>query len=152
MLIKSKHFGEVEIDDNNIIEFPEGIFGFENSEKFVVLYNNTEGKNTFCWLQSLENETIALPMIDPTIFFKDYDPEVAGNSIAKIGELKEEDLKLYTVVVVPEKIEKMTTNLKAPIIINVVTKLGIQVVVEDDKYELKQNLYEQIQSLKKEGE
>ena len=113
---------------------------------------NQEEESAFCWLQSLEKPEIALPMIDPLNFFSTYDPVIAGNSVAKIGELKEEDLKLYTIVVVPEDITNMTTNLKAPILINIKTKKGIQVIVEDEIYELRHNLYDQIQALKQVGE
>lgn len=152
MIIQTKHFGERDIQEEMIVQFEEGIFGFEEYKKFIVLYNNEEGKNTFCWLQSIEEVSIALPIIDPVQYFSDYNPEIAGSYITKIGELIEEDLNLYSVVVVPDQIEKMTTNLKAPIVINIKTKKGIQVIVEDEGYQLRHNLYEQIQKNKGAGE
>lgn len=150
MVIQTKHFGEREIDEANVLLFEEGIFGFDDLSKYVIL-SDGEGGN-FCWLQSLEDTSVALPLIDPVAFYKDYNPEIAADYVAKIGELKEEDLNLFAVVVVPEAIEKMTVNLKAPILINVKTKKGIQVIVEDEEYGIRHNLYEQIQKLKGAGE
>lgn len=152
MIIKTKHFGEVEVKEENILKFDEGIFGFEDSKKFVIIYDNETEGSPFCWLQAIDDEAVCLPMIDPVVYFPDYNPEISGELVGKIGELKVEDISLFTVVVVPEDIKKMTTNLKAPILVNIQTKKGIQVVVEDDEYKIKHNLYDQIASLKEAGE
>lgn len=152
MLIKTKHFGEIEVKEENILKFEEGIFGFEDIMSFVIIYDNEAEVSPFCWLQAIEVEEICLPLIDPINYFPDYNPEIAGELVGKIGELKVEDISLFTVVVVPEDIKKMTTNLKAPILVNIKTKKGIQVVVEDDNYMIKHNLYDQMMLLKEAGE
>lgn len=152
MLINTKHFGEVEIDEANILEFPEGIFGFQDEKRYVILYDNLEGGGPFSWLQSLDVRHTALPLINPMNYFPQYNPEISFKDIEKIGELKEEDLILFSVVVVPENIEKMTTNLKAPIVVNVKTRKGIQVIVQDEDYEIKHNLYNQMKQLQEAGE
>jgi len=72
--------------------------------------------------------------------------------IGSIGELKRDDLEIYTVVVIPEDIKKMTTNLRAPIILNTRTKKGIQGIVNDEEYDIRHNLYDQLQALKEAGE
>lgn len=150
MQIKTKHFGEVEIDESRLITFKEGIYGFEEHKKFVLLCDNDE-KAAFSWLQCLDDADLALPLISPILWFPNYSPEIADELIESIGELKEEDLSIYSVVVVPENIENMTTNLKAPILINVKTKKGIQVIVEDD-FAVKQNLYDQVKLMEEAGE
>jgi flagellar assembly factor FliW len=143
MLIQSRYFGEIEVDDNTIITFEEGIFGFSNYHRFAIIYDN----EFFCWLQSVEDKEVALPMIQTTMIFTDYCPEVDDNMILKIGELNQEDLLIYTIVVVPENIENMTTNLKAPIIVNTKTNKGIQVILNEE-YEVKHNLYDYLKQVK----
>ncbi len=152
MLIKTKHFGEVEIDETNILDFAEGIFGFEDEKRFVILLNQETENSPFSWLQSLGNEAISLPIINPNSFFPEYNPEVAGELVEKIGEPLVEDISLFTVVVVPEDITKMTTNLKAPILVNIKTNKGLQVIAQDDEYAIKHNLYNQIKQLQEAGE
>lgn len=151
MLINTKHFGEVDIDEANILEFPEGIFGFQDEKRYVILYENIEG-GPFSWLQSLDNEHTSIPLINPMNYFPEYNPEISFKDVEKIGELKQEDLILFSVVVVPENIENMTTNLKAPILVNIKTKKGIQVIAQDEEYEIKHNLYNQMKLLQEAGE
>lgn len=144
MLVDTKHFGKIEVDKEHVNTFDEGIFGFSEYHKFTIIHEN----DIFCWLQSIEDKDIVLPMICTPLVFPDYAPEVNDEMILRIGDLKEEDLLLYTIIVVPTDIEKMTTNLKAPIIINTKTKKGIQVILDSDKYEIKHNLYEPLKQLK----
>lgn len=143
MLIETRHFGKIEIEDNSIITFNEGIFGFSNYHEFTIVYEN----EIFCWLQSLEDKDVALPMIPTTLIFPDYSPEIQDELILKLGDLEQEDLILFTVVVVPKDIENMTANLKAPIIVNTKTQKGIQVILDGD-YEVKHNLYEHLNQVK----
>lgn len=152
MLIKTKHFGEVEMDEANILVFNEGIFGFEDNKRYVILFYQEAENSPFSWLQSLEDQELSLPIINPLSYFPDYNPEVSDELVEKIGEPVLEDLNLFTVVVVPEDIKKMTTNLKAPILVNIKTKKGMQVIAQDDEYSIKHNLYNQIKNLQEAGE
>ncbi|MBC7959820.1 MAG: flagellar assembly protein FliW [Vallitaleaceae bacterium] len=151
MIIKTKHFGEVDIEEINILDFPEGIFGFEDATKYVLLYDQEADNSPFCWLQSLDDQAVSLPLINPLSYFPEYNPEVEGELVEKIGEPIIEDLNLFTVVVVPEDIKKMTTNLKAPILVNVKTRKGLQVIAKDEEYAIKHNLYDQIKHLQEAG-
>jgi flagellar assembly factor FliW len=117
-----------------------------------LLYDQGEEGGPFVWLQATESPNTCLPLINPTVWFTDYAPEVEDELVLSIGELDPTALDIFTVVVVPETIEKMTTNLKAPIIINRETKKGRQVIVNDDIYEVRHNVYEQMQFMKKGGE
>lgn len=146
MLIQTKHFGETEIDDQRIIHFQEGIFGFEDQKDFVVLYESEVEGNPFCWLQSITTPYVCLPMIDPLVWFPQYQPELEDDEILKLGELDPNAISVYTVVVVPENLEKMTTNLRAPIVINIETKKGAQIVTVEDHYQIRENLYERIKT------
>ncbi|MCF8020922.1 MAG: flagellar assembly protein FliW [Vallitaleaceae bacterium] len=148
MKINTKHFGEIEIDEERIVEFEQGIFGFEDSKRFVMLYEDEDSKNGLCWMQSVDEAGLSLPVINPMFWFPDYSPEVADEQIARIGALKEEDLNLFSVVVITDNLESMTTNLKAPIVVNIQTKKGMQVIVANEEYQIKHNLYEQMKLMK----
>jgi len=151
LIIATRHFGEVEIDETKIVEFAKGIFGFEETKKFIVLYDGEEG-NPFAWLQAINEKDICLPMVNPMLWYPQYSPDVDDELIANIGELNQDALEIYTVVVIPEDIKNITTNLRAPIIMNKETRKGIQAVVNDDEYDIRHNLYEQLQKLKEAGE
>ena len=148
MKVTTKHFGEVEVDENKIVTFENGIFGFEDQTQFIFFFEDEEAPNGLCWMQSLDDTQLALPVINPIYWYPEYSPEVADEEVSKIGALKEEDLQIFSVVVITDAIETMTTNLKAPIIINHETKKGTQVVCSNDDYNIKHNLYEQMKLMK----
>lgn len=150
--IATRHFGKVNINEEKILEFSEGIFGFEELSKFILLYDGGEEGNPFAWLQAIDDQDVCLPLVNPMLWYPDYSPEVDDDVIECIGELDQSALDIYTVVVIPDKIEKMTTNLRAPIIVNHNTKKAVQVVVNDDEYDIRHNLYDQLQQLKEAGE
>lgn len=146
MKIETLNFGEIEIDENKIIRFQQGIPGFEEEKEFVVVLNEDQD-NPFHFLQSVTNPELSFVIINPFEMFSDYDllvPEIAID-ILKIE--KEEDVIIYTIVVIPEEMEKMTTNLVGPIIINVEQRLGKQVILDDERYSTKHFIFNQDSNL-----
>lgn len=146
MKIETLNFGEIEIDENKIIRFQQGIPGFEEEKDFVVILNEDQD-NPFHFLQSVTNPELSFVIINPFEMFSDYDllvPEIAMDTL-KIE--KEEDVIIYTIVVIPEEMEKMTTNLVGPIIINVEQRLGKQVILDDERYSTKHFIFNQDSNL-----
>ena len=144
---KTRHFGDVEIDDSKVITMYNGLFGFENYKKYVLLYDSSSDEiPNIQWLQSLDEELLALPVMIPTTVVPDYNPVVEDETLASLGEWKEEDVSMLVTVTVPEDIQKMSINLKAPIVINTTTMKGCQVVAENPEYEVKHMIYELLEA------
>ena len=151
MLIKTRYFGEIDVDEAKILTFDDGLIGFENLKKFTLIYNNeTEASSNVTWLQSLDEPLVAFPVINPFYVMKEYNPIVEDEVLIPLGELKEDSTAIFLTLTVPSDITKMTTNLKAPIIINADTKKGCQVIAENPEYVVKYNIYDVIQNMKKE--
>ena len=149
MQITTRFFGDIEIDDQKILHFEEGLIGFENLKKFTLIYNSEEeNSKSIIWLQSLDEPMVAFPMINPFHVMTDYNPIINDEVLDSLGELKEENTALFLTLTVPADITKMTTNLKAPIIINAETKKGCQVIEENPDYVIKYNIYDVIQKMK----
>jgi len=148
MKIATKHFGEVDVDENKIVTFDNGIFGFEEEKQFIMFYEDEEAPNGLCWMQSIHNGDLVLPVVNPIFWFPDYSPEVDDDLVEAIGSLNESDLQLFSVVVIRDQIEDMTCNLQAPIIVNHQTMKGMQAVVKGETYGIRHNLYEQMQKMK----
>ena len=142
MKLNTKNFGEIEIDKEKIILFPEGILGFEEEKQFIII-NNEDEENPFQWLQSVSNPDLAFVIINTFFVYPNYDiviPETAQNKL-KIKD--EKDIIIYSIVVVPEDMEKMTTNLLGPIIINIHEKIGKQIVLDDNRYSTKHYIFKE---------
>lgn len=149
MLVKTKHFGEVDLDENKVITFEDGMIGFEDCKRYTILYNNEEKDgSTISWLQSLDEPELALPVISPLLVMTDYNPIVEDDVLQPIGELTEENIIILLTLSVPSDITKMSVNLKAPLIINADTKKGCQIIAENPDYVIKYNIYEQVKKNK----
>lgn len=149
MVINTRYFGQIDVDDQKIITFEDGLIGFESLKKFTLIYNNeTESSGTITWLQSIEEPMVALPVLSPFYVMTDYNPIVEDEVLHGLGELTEENTAIFLTLTVPSDITKMTTNLKAPIIINADTKKGCQVIAENPEYVVKYNIYDVIQEMK----
>ncbi len=127
MLLNTVRFGEVEIDDSTILNFKNGIYGFEKLHRYAII--NCEETKPIYWLQSIEDTDIALPIIDPFIIKDDYIIDVDDKEFAELGTQKEEHLLVYNVVVLPADITKVTVNLVAPIIINIENNQSKQIIL-----------------------
>jgi len=143
MIIKTMHFGEIEIDEKTIIVFEEGIPGFDDTKKFVIL-NDSENDTPFKWLQAVDEVYPALAMISPFEINMDYEIDVDSNTIDLLGIKNTDDVVIYSVVVIPEDVSKMTANLRAPIIINVANNKGCQMIMDNSSYQVKHYILEEL--------
>jgi flagellar assembly factor FliW len=138
MKIKTKRFGEIEIDPKTKITFPSGLLGFANFKDYVLVDANT--KSPLKWLQSVESPDLAFVVTDPLIFKPDYQIRLYR---ADLEEIKVDDparVAQLVIVTVPKDPGKMTANLKGPLLINTENNLGKQVVLDHPDYDLKYRL------------
>lgn len=151
MQIRTKVFGEIIIDDDKIIHFPNGIIGFPDLTEFTLIHDEEKGTDSIHWLQSIQEPAFAMPVMDPLIVCPDYNPEADDELFNVLGEIKPDELLVLVTVTVPHDLTKMTVNLKGPIIINVSEKRALQIIVEGDEYQVKFPIYD-ILNQKKAGE
>lgn len=127
MLLDTIRFGKIEIDDQSILSFPDGIYGFDEMTQFAIV--NCDETMPIYWLQSVQDGDISLPIIDPFIIKQDYVIDVDDKELTEIQADREDDIVVYNVVVLPKDIAKITVNLVAPMIINTKTNLAKQIIL-----------------------
>ncbi|SDZ32899.1 flagellar assembly factor FliW [Proteiniborus ethanoligenes] len=149
MKLSTKHFGEIDIDEKKIINFIDGIPGFEEEKRFVIIDNPEDGV-PFKWLQSLDETELAFVIINPFIFKQDYEFNIPDQTIEKLKIKEEKDVAVYSIVNIPEDITKMTANLLGPVIINIKEMLGKQIVLDDNRYKTKHFILEEAKAKGKE--
>jgi len=133
MELHTKHFGKIEVEQENIITFPDGIPGFEEEKEFTIIQNPDENL-PFHWLQAINEGDLAFVIMNPFVFRPDYDFKISEGVLKKLKIESKEQISIWTIVRVPEKVENMTANLSAPIVINNEEKLGKQVALENSPY------------------
>ncbi|MBO6208022.1 MAG: flagellar assembly protein FliW [Lachnospiraceae bacterium] len=131
MVIKTRIFGEVTIDDEKMIHFPNGIVGFPELTDFALIHDAEKGnQGGIRWLQSVQEPNFAMPVVDPLVIRTDYNPSVDDELLKVIGD--GDNLLVLVTITVPTDLKKMSINLKAPLVVNVDTRKAVQVVLEDD--------------------
>lgn len=139
MKLNTTNFGEIDIDESALINFEEGIPGFEHVRRFALLQDD---EMIVDWLQGVDKD-VAFPIINPFAIKEGYEFKIPDADIKKLNIETQEDLLIYSIVVIPEDIKDIRTNLQAPIIINAKTKFAKQIIL-DDRYPLRYEFYEKV--------
>ena len=150
MVVETRVFGTLEINDEKIITFPGGIIGFPDLKQFTLLYDETKPQAAIKWLQSLDEPVFAMPVMDPLVVKADYDPMVEDELLKPLGELNPEEILVLVTVSVPSDLTQMTVNLQAPIIVNAENRKAGQLIVDNNggEYPVKFPIYDIIQKSK----
>lgn len=142
MKANTRLFGEIEIAEEKIITMETGMIGFPDMRKFALIYDEEKGSKTAVrWFQSMDEPQVAFPVMDPTAVKPDYNPIVSDEILAPLGDLNDDNSFILVTLTVPSKIEEMSINLKAPIVINIENNKGVQLIVEDD-FPVKYKIYD----------
>lgn len=136
MLINTRDFGKLEIDENEIVSFVQPVLGFEDYSKYILLFDEQIG-DSFAWLQSVEDSDLCFMLANPKLLGWEYKPEISSESLDYIENNIDE---IWLVAVINDDIKKSKVNLKSPIIVNNSKKIAIQVVSEN-KYPVKYELF-----------
>lgn len=153
MVINSRIFGEIKIDEKKIIFFGNGIVGFPELKNFVLVHDEEKGtKAGIRWLQSIEEPGFALPVMNPLDIDATYNPQVDDELLKPIGELNPDEMLVLVTATIPSDLTKMSVNMKAPVVINANEKKACQVIAEGDVYPVKYYIYELLKAMKKAGE
>ena len=148
MKVNTRLFGEIDVAEDRIISFTAGIMGFEKYVHYTLIFN-AEKKGNIMWLQSLDEPELAFTVMDPMKIVPEYNPVVEDEWLVPLGEVEtEDDYFLLSVVTVPSDLTKMTANLKAPIVINMKTMKACQIIVNNDDYQVRYNVYDCVKKMK----
>lgn len=138
MVLTSKIYGEIEYEEKDIIKFRKGILGLEHLNTYVLL--KIDEYEPFQLLQSIEDEEIGFVLSCPFDFYKDYEFDLNKELLKRLEIESEEEVMVFNTVTLNSDPKKITTNLKAPIIINISNNLGEQIILDKEKYKIKHPL------------
>ncbi len=146
MELKTKVKGIVEVEEKQLVTFPEGLLGFEKFTKFALIESEYE---PFIWLQSAEDSNLAFLMIDPFLICPEYEADIDDLTLNKIQVESPEDIIIMTLVTIPKDGSVITANFLGPVVINKKNKKCLQVVLNDNRWTTRFNI---VEALKKKGE
>jgi flagellar assembly factor FliW len=149
MNIKTKYHGTIEIHKEEVLHFINGIPGFKAEKEFVLL--PLPENDWFHVLQSIKTPELGFVVTDPFIFFTDYDFKLDQSTVEQLEEPSEKNIKVLSILTVKEPLHKTTTNLQAPIVINLANNKAKQIILNDTDYQTKHRVFEQPKQSGQEG-
>ena len=144
MFIETTHFGAIEINEADILNFEEGIIGFEEVKKFVII-DSEDPESPFKWIQAVDKPELAFALVNPFKIKKDYDFDLTDEEVEYLGVNDASEVMVFSIVVVPEDIKKISMNLKAPLIINKPNNKAAQIILDTDKYTVRHFILDELQ-------
>jgi flagellar assembly factor FliW len=146
MKITTTRFGELEVPEQDIITFPEGILGFDRTSRYVIL--NDPATEPLRWLQCVDNSDLAFVIIDPLRFRSEYTLDLSDDDVFDLKLTSPEEAIIYAIVVIPKDTpERMTANLQGPIVINANLMRAKQVISTSSRHKVKHFILEEMKAM-----
>lgn len=141
MTINTKNFGEIQINTEDTINFAEGLPGFHEDKRFLVLFQEPEGDapNPISFLQSIDNGELCFVLVDMSNFYPEY---ISSVHPTVQGEGFDETTIIYNIATVFEDMADTTVNLKAPVLIDYEKKQGKQIILQGDEFPIRVKLFQ----------
>jgi flagellar assembly factor FliW len=135
--IESTRFGSIEIADDGVIEFPNGLIGLAGTRYALVA---KEEDSAFLWLHSIDDPSLALAVTNPFQFFPSYEVALSDSEAARIGITSPEQADVFVTVRTAPELENFRCNLRAPILVS--AGRGFQVINEAEDAPVRAPLFE----------
>jgi flagellar assembly factor FliW len=145
VIVATKAYGSIEVNEQQRVSFPLGLFGFETFNEYVLLEAERE---PYYWLQSGDMEHIAFILINPFLFRPDYEINIENEGLNAIGITDPSKALIFTIVTIPRNGGPLTANLQGPVIINRENGQGMQAVLTDSRWKTKHDILAEISAAK----
>jgi flagellar assembly factor FliW len=125
--VESDLLGTLTVAEEEIVEFPQGLFGFPEARRFVVVPADREG---VYWLQSTDHTPLAFLLADPFLHFEGYAVELGPGDLADLRAGADDTVAILAVVTLPASAtESPTANLQGPVAIHFAARRAKQVAI-----------------------
>ncbi len=130
MKVYSNRFGRLEVTEEALVTFPSGLVGFPSHRRFVVL--DVEGTSDYQWLQCVDEPSLAFVLMDMEVLAADVQVEIPDDSLRELEIEGTDSLLLLAVVTIPTDVpERASANLRAPLVVNLRTRKGKQLILHE---------------------
>lgn len=143
MVVNTTRFGPIEISSDDILNFSEGLLGFNDLERFVLLDDPND--EIFAWLQSCDEPSIAFPVLEPELFEENFSLRLTKSDLQILKAEEKTNLRSFCIITIPEDPARMTANLKAPVVVNIEQRIARQCVLQDNKLEIREPIFAKLQ-------
>lgn len=136
MEIDTRDFGIIEVGDDAIYDFDDGLYGFEYVKRFAIFEKAFEDVS-FLYLQSIDSIDPCFLVFEPWDLHPDYQPLVTKEDMEILQVVDIEDLIFLVIASVPSSITELSINIKSPVVLNPKTRKARQVILENPDYSVR---------------
>ncbi|WP_409290521.1 flagellar assembly protein FliW [Peribacillus sp. SCS-37] len=133
MIIQTKYHDKLDVAEQEVLAFQEGIPGFNEEKEFIILPLSEEIQV----LQSVKTRDVAFVLVIPFLTEPSYEFTLDDAAIEQLQIEKPEDAEVYSIMSVKEPFQSSTINLAAPVVVNRTKRLGKQVILNDSAYSIR---------------
>ncbi|MCR5046500.1 MAG: flagellar assembly protein FliW [Treponema sp.] len=137
MDVKTKIGTTVQVDEKDLLEIPEGLFGFEDYKNYAIFESEYA---PFMWMQSTDAPSLAFLIVDPFLITDDYELDIDDKALAKIGISNPAEVCVMAIVTIPANGSPVTANLQGPLVINRSNNKCMQVILGNNKWNTKHDI------------
>lgn len=132
MKVDTYLFGAVEVDPAKVIEFPNGLVGFEQNKRFMLVHEDGQAQTASYTLQSLDDPNLAFQIVDPVTLGFHYELDLSDAESALLKTPAPEDVLVMQLLFKKEEGSQtqIMPSLRAPLLINTKARVGMQKVME----------------------
>lgn len=112
-------------DEAEVITFAEGLIGLPQIRRAVVV--SMREFEPFCWLAPVDGDENRFVIVNPHAIFDGYNPDQYKPQFA-------DRVNTYAIVTVGSDWRQTTINLRAPIVVDPVTKTASQQILSESPY------------------
>lgn len=138
MNLDTKYHGIIEVEENDFIYFENGIPGFLEEKNFILL--PLEKESPFFIMQSKVTPELGFVVVNPFLFFQDYEFELSNNDKEALSITIEEEIQILSILTIKDPFSETTANLQAPVIINHNKNIAKQIILQDN-YKTKHKIF-----------
>jgi flagellar assembly factor FliW len=138
MIIDTARLGTIEYEESGVITFAQGIPGFKAYKKYIIIEIE---ESPFMYMQSVEAGDVSFVVASPFDFYQQYEFEVPPLVKKELQLHDENAVKVVNIVSIRGELSTATINLVAPIIINSDNNTGVQHILSDGQYLIRQPLF-----------
>ncbi len=136
MEINTRDFGIIEVQEDAIYEFDDGLYGFEDARKFAI-FEKSFDDISFLYLQCIDSLIPCFLVFEPWELYPDYQPVLTKEDMDICGVDSNDDLIFLVIASVPDSIKDLSINIKSPVVLNPKTRKARQVILQNSDYKVR---------------
>lgn len=142
-----RQFVAMPVKAENVFRFPTGIPAFEDVKEFVFLCK--PDTQPFVFMQALPPAELVFVCVDPFLIYPGYTPRIGAADARFLHLDNMADALLLNICTITPDARDITANMQGPIVINLRSCIGKQVICDDQNYPIRYRIWDALEAVER---